>query len=233
MDVVFACGLSLAFVAYNNTLNRWGRFEGHIYVALNLALATSATAVAVVVYDLSASELGFQGDSGDVWLGMLAALGLTAPMFLIAGSRHAHRIADRRVADLHGRALAYQMLVRVPLGTAVAEEVLFRAVLFASWSATVSSTSLAALVAAIVFGLWHISPTVNLVRSNTARPAAKTVLLSVMGAIAFTTAAGLALTLVRLETGSLVAPLVLHAGTNSLGTLAAVVAARRTGHAAR
>lgn len=231
MEPVAAVVLSAVCIAYNNTLNTWPPFQGPLYVPLNIGFGTAVVIFGITVIDLSAEEIGLQGDAGDLWWGSLAAVIITAPIFLIAASRHAHRVADRRVAALKGYELAYQMLVRIPLGTALTEEVLFRGVLFASWRNAGSSTIAATLLTAAVFGLWHIAPTVNLVRANSPQATGRAVRQAVLGAVAFTTAAGAALTWLRLESGGLVAPIVLHAGTNSLGTLAAVIAARRSGQA--
>lgn len=233
MELVAPALLSAACIAYNNTLNRWPPFQGISYVPLNLALAMGAVIFGLVVMDLSGEEIGLQGDAGDAWRGALAAVLITAPIFAVALSHLAHRVADRRVATLKGSGLAYQVLVRIPLGTAVTEEVVFRGVLFASWRAAGLSTIASALVAAAGFGLWHVAPTINLMRANSPEATPRSIGLSVLGAVAFTTAAGLALTWVRLKTGGLVAPIVLHAGTNSLGTLAAVLAARRSGRAGK
>lgn len=229
MESVAAGLLSAACIVYNNTLNAWPPFQGTLYVPLNVAFATAATLLGLVVVDLTPRELGFQGDAGDVWLGLVAAITVTTPFFVVAASRHAGRIADRRVTGLRGITLAYQALLRVPLGTALTEEVIFRGVLFAAWRATGLSTTAAMLSAAAVFGLWHISPTIHLVRANAPKSSKRNVGLSVLGGVAFTGAAGIALTQLRLATDGLVAPIVLHAGTNSLGTIAAVLAARRAG----
>lgn len=231
MELAGAAVISAACIAYNNTVNTWRRFQRGLYVPLNLAFAAGVTAFGMNLINLSADDIGLEGDAGDVWLGLLGALVITAPIFVLAASRHSSRIADRRVAALHGRELAYQVVVRIPLGTALAEEVLFRGLLFAAWRATGLSTMAAALAAAAAFGLWHIAPTVNLVRANAPEATLRILAWSAVGAMVFTTAAGIGLAWLRLATDGLVAPIVLHAGTNSLGTIAAVVAARRSAQA--
>lgn len=228
MEPLGAVLLSAACLAYNNVLNAWPRFQGALFVPLNLIFAAIVTTIAVLLMDLSRDGVGLHGDAGDVLIGLLTAAAVTGPIFAVAFSRHARRVADRRVAGLSGSDLAYQVFVRVPLGTAVTEEVLFRGVVFAAWRATGLTTTAAALMAAAVFGLWHVSPTINLVRANAPDATRRSVGLAVLGAVAFTTAAGAALTWLRLETEGLAAPIALHAGTNSLGTIAAVIAGRRS-----
>lgn len=220
--------LSVALVGYNNLLNRWHPFHGPAYVPLNLLFAIVTTGTVAAVLDLSRAEIGLTADPGDLLVGLIGvAVFGTAALFL-SSSRYAHHIADRRVVGLRGRALAYQTLVRIPLGTAFTEELLFRGALFAAWRASGVSEAIAAACAALVFGLWHIAPTVLLVRINVPHPTRRQIAVSVVGATAFTTMAGLVLTWLRLRTGGLLAPMVLHAGINSIGVLAAVTAGRRS-----
>lgn len=116
--------LSLVLVAYNNLINRWGPFHGAAYVPVNLAFTAAVTIPAVFV--LSAASIGLQGDLGDLLLPVVLVAIFAIVMFGLASSRQAHRIADRRVAGMHGPALAFYVLVRIPLGTAVTEELVFR-----------------------------------------------------------------------------------------------------------
>jgi uncharacterized protein len=219
--------LSVVVVAYSNLFNRLEWFHGAAYVPVNLAFAAGTTVLAATAFDLSRAELGFRGDIRDT-LVALACVGTVAiAAFVIAASRHARRIADRRVAHLRGRGLAYYVFLRIPLGTAVVEEVLFRGVLFAAWRSVVASQIIAASYAAVAFGLWHIAPTVAAVRINEADAHAQRVRSAVAGAVVFTTVAGLALTWLRLETDGLIVPIVLHAGINSAGAAAAATASRR------
>lgn len=227
MDALIAAALAAVSVAYNNALNRWPRFNGPMYVPLNLAFATASTLLAAATLSLSRRDLGLTGELSDLVLGFALGAILVAPAFVIAQSRYARLVADRRVAQLRGSALAYQVLVRIPLGTALAEELLFRGVLYAAWRAAGLATIAAAMVAAGLFGLWHISPTVALVRANDPSATLRSTFVVVAGAVVFTTIAGLTLTWLRVVTPGLGAPIGLHAATNSLGTLAAVLAARR------
>ncbi|HWL66623.1 MAG TPA: CPBP family intramembrane glutamic endopeptidase [Actinomycetota bacterium] len=225
----FALAMSGVLVLYNNVANRWPLFQGAAYVPLNLTVTAAVTLLCAVSLGLSRSELGLTGDRLDVAVSVVALNIFVFGVFTIARSRHAHRIADKRVADLRGGKLLYQVLVRVPLGTAVTEELLFRGVLFALWSEAGQSVPASALWASIAFGLWHITPTIVGVRMNDAHASSRKVGTAVVGAIILTTLAGLGLTWLRLWTGGLVAPIVLHAGVNSIGTLAAVEGARACG----
>ena len=224
----FALVVSIVVVAYNNLLNRWPPFHGAAYVPVNLAFATFVTVVGYVASDLSPTQMGFVADASDVLFPLALVAVAAMGMFAVARSRHAHRITDRRVTGMARPELIWYVLVRIPLGTAVTEEVVFRGVLFALWRDAGASTLIASLCSSVAFGLWHIMPTVIGLRINDLATSAQRVRAAVMGAVLFTTLAGLALTWLRLGSGGVLGPIVLHAGINSVGALAAVLASRRT-----
>ena len=128
-------------------------------------------------------------------------------------------LADER-AQLGGSALAAAMLVRIPLGTALFEEVAFRGVLLAVFLRC-CSPKVAVLASSVVFGLWHIAPTAVSLQLNEIAPTSPAGLAAIVGGVVVTTVAGLAFTWLRWRSGSLLAPLLAHWATNALGLLAA------------
>ncbi len=214
---VVAAGL----VAYNNLLNRWPPFNGALYVPLNLACAAALVILAGAA-DVSWQALGLEPQAADLLGGGIAATVLTAPVFVAA--RHpatAGLVADERVRGLRGTALAYQVLIRIPLGTALLEEVAFRGVLPALFGGPSVS---AALWSSVAFGLWHVAPTINLIEANRPATPSRTRMAVVLGTVVFTAAVGAFLVWLRWRTGSLSAGFALHACVNSLATLAAAAA---------
>lgn len=136
-------------------------------------------------------------------------------------------LTDARVTGMDGAEVAYQALVRVPLGTVLWEEIAFRGVLLAA-SARLFTVPAAIAVTSAVFGIWHIRPTLGALAANDllegpVRTGA-VVLLACLG----TAAAGVLFAALRLRSGSLLAPVLLHWATNALGTLAAAAAVRLT-----
>ncbi|MGH2753813.1 MAG: CPBP family intramembrane glutamic endopeptidase [Actinomycetota bacterium] len=220
--MAFALLLSVVVVVYNNVVNRWPPFHGSAYVPLNLLFAVTVTVVSASAMDVGGPELGLEGDVGDLFIPVALLVPFALILFGIASSRHARLIADRRVAGMHGSTLAFYTLVRIPLGTAVAEEVMFRGVLYAVWLDTGLSSFSAAQASSVAFGLWHISPTINGVLINDPGASNRKIVNAVIGAVLFTTFAGLGLTWLRVGTSGLLAPIVLHAGVNAVGALAAV-----------
>jgi membrane protease YdiL (CAAX protease family) len=109
----------------------------------------------------------------------------------------------------------------VPLGTVVFEEVAFRGVLWALVEDR-AGAAWATAVTAVLFGLWHVLPALDLARTNSAvagsgRRTRLTVALA--GTVLFTTAAGVLFAELRRRSGSLLAPMLLHWATNAAGVL--------------
>jgi membrane protease YdiL (CAAX protease family) len=76
---------------------------------------------------------------------------------------------------------------------------------------------------AVLFGLWHVLPALDLLRTNEALrgdSSAWRTFRTVLGTVVFTTLAGLVFGELRHRTGSLLAPVLLHWATNGLGVLA-------------
>lgn len=226
-DVIFLL-LAAVLVTYNNALNRWPPFHGRLYVPLNLALAAGVSLVGVTVAGLDREDLGLgPGQGRGAAVGLALGVAGSVPLFLALRSKKAAaRVADERFSGFGRAALAYRALLRIPLGTALPEEVIFRGVLFALL--VPAGEVRAALGSGLVFGLWHIAPAFNRMEEN--GRVAGTGRLALAGklaaAVLATGAAGLAFTWLRVATGGLVAPFVLHATVNSLGMIAAHLAVR-------
>ena len=130
---------------------------------------------------------------------------------------------DDRVARLDdGGELAYEVLVRIPLGTVLLEELAFRGVLLAMLARR-ASTAAAVVVSSALFGLWHIRPTLSALEINDLAGgiAARTFLVA--AAVVLTGGAGAVFCQLRLATGSLLAPVLVHTATNTVAIVAAYV----------
>jgi membrane protease YdiL (CAAX protease family) len=196
-----------------------------LYVPVNLGVA-ALLAVIAAAGGLSPTELGLSRRTAATGLatgtliavivaaaiGVAAAIPWTRPLF-----------EDQRVADVAGGGeLAYLALVRIPLGTALFEELAFRGVLLALL-ARYRSTAAAVAGSSLLFGLWHIRPTLGAVGANDLAADAFAVAALTAGAVVVTAAAGALFCGLRLATGSLLAPVVVHGAINSLATVAAYV----------
>jgi membrane protease YdiL (CAAX protease family) len=124
------------------------------------------------------------------------------------------------VAGLSVSSLAFMAFVRIPIGTALFEEVAFRGVLFGTWAQR-RSVPVALGVSSLVFGIWHVVPALEMLRVNRPGLAGAWLVLAVAGACAGTALGGVFLGCLRIRTQGLVAPVVVHASVNALATLAA------------
>ena len=120
--------------------------------------------------------------------------------------------------------MAYQAVVRIPIGTVLWEETAFRGVLQAALRRVMPQTA-AIVVTSAVFGIWHIRPTLQALRVNGLASDRRQATARLAAGVAATTASGVLLSWLRARSGSLAAPVLLHLATNSGGMAAAWAAA--------
>jgi membrane protease YdiL (CAAX protease family) len=117
--------------------------------------------------------------------------------------------------------VAFRALVEVPFGTVLLEEIAFRSVLFAMLARRFG-VIWAIVISSILFGLWHVLPSIGTHEQN---PAVSSVvgrglrgnILTVAGSVLGTAVAGVIFAGLRLFSGSVIAPMGLHWATNGLG----------------
>jgi membrane protease YdiL (CAAX protease family) len=180
-------------------------------------LLGAAVLAAALGFGLAARELGTErAEVGRglrvgvvAWLAVAAVLALAATVPATRGL-----LRDDR-ADVGLGSMLGTVLIVIPLGTALLEEIVFRGVLLAVIDRR-TSTWRAAIASSIVFGLWHIAPTISTAQGNdvTRDASALEVAALVAGMVVAMTGAGLVFCWLRIRSRSLVAPFVLHAGVN-------------------
>jgi uncharacterized protein len=198
-----------------------------LYVPAAVLVAALAVLVAVRVGGCGARDLGLA--AADLGAGLrlgAAAMAVVAALLAVGAALPATSalLADRRVDEHSVAALLYATLVRIPLGTVLLEETLFRGVLLGLGLRRWSPPAAVAWSSAL-FGLWHVLPSGGLAGYN---PAVAGLLQGQPGRLAVTAAAvaatalaGVFLCWLRLRAGSLLAPAMLHVATNSLAYAAA------------
>lgn len=218
--------LVLALIPVLNVLNnvvipRWYVVTGPVAAALLLGIARAA--------GLTWDELGLARRTwklGALWA--LAVIAVVTSVYLAGVLLPLTRgmFEDNRVrADSLG-ALLFAVVIRIPLGTMLLEEVLFRGVLLALGARTMGWWRSAVLSSAI-FGLWHILPSRGAAASNPTVSAVADagggfgLLLAIGAAVLATGLAGMVFCWLRIQSRSLLAPMGLHLATNSVGYLAA------------
>ena len=222
---------SVAVLAYNAAINR--AVPAPAYVPSNLT-AAGLSVLAARRWRVPPADLGLRPDR--VARGL--RVGLAAAVPVAAGVAAAAVVpATRRflVDDERGRAggaghVLYHSLVRIPLGTALAEETIFRGALLGVLLQRHSRVR-AAAVSSLLFGVCHVLPTLDTLRLNPVgdRVGDDPVRVggAVLGSVLVTAAAGAGFAWLRFRADSVVAPAVAHASVNCLAFLGARLVARR------
>ena len=221
---VSAALLGAVLVAYNNLINLWPPFQ-RLYVRINACAAAAVTGLALGPLNLEPLTVGLMGNTlSEAGAGAAAGVVLTCPLYLaLASPRWVRRIADRRLDDVDVRELLQRIFYRVPLGTALLEELAFRGVLFGLLLE--HGVAEAAVISSAAFGLWHVVPTFETARVNRAR-SGSTRFWAVAAGVVVAFGAGLVFVWLRVMTGGLAAPFAMHAAMNSSATLAGFLALR-------
>jgi uncharacterized protein len=193
-----------------------------LYVPTALLAALAAVWVAVRVGGCGPADLGLApADLGrGLRHGTVAVAAVALALALAAAVPTTRELfADRRVDQHSVAALWYVTLVRIPLGTVVLEETLFRGTLLGlgllRWS-----RGTAVAFSSVLFGLWHVLPArglpgFNPVVASLSRGSVRH-LLAISLAVAGTALAGALFCWLRLRARSLLAPVMVHLATNSL-----------------
>lgn len=202
----------------------WGnRLPADWYVPL--CVATSAVLLLIARWDgLSWADLGLGtafARRGLHWGVVLVGAVLLVYLLGLAVPFTRDAFLDDRAAGLTAEQLVFRMLVRVPLGTVLLEEIAFRGVLWAMVERR-RGTAWATAASSVLFGLWHVQPARGLTRANAAAEAifgtSRTgVTLSVAAAVLGTAVFGVLLCELRRRSGSLIPPVALHCALNSAG----------------
>ena len=223
-----ALALTLAAVVYSNVTNLLPQgLHDVTYVPLNLAAGAAVALAAWWWLRLDRQSLGLPKGAvltGLKW-GTAAGLAIAAPLYVALAVPAARDVlgGDARAQELTVAALLYATVVRIPLGTALFEEWIFRGVLYGAWLRSAGPRA-AWLVPSAAFGLWHIVPSLELSDANWPDAQVAIVALFVAGSIVATAAAGLLFTALRVRSGGVIAPVVAHGLINSLALLAAWLA---------
>jgi uncharacterized protein len=205
-------GVLIVAFAWNWIAKVW--LPSAAWVPANCAF-TACLVAAARTNGLSWEELGMRRDRLERGL----AVGVTAAAAIlliyaiaVAWPATRHFFEDPRVAEDSIGFRVFKPLVRIPLGTVLLEETLFRGVILALalrrwpvWTAV--------LLTSAVFGLWHVVPTPG---------AAEDGLDLILGTLAVTTFGGLLFAWLRFRANSILAPMLAHVATNSLAYLALV-----------
>lgn len=188
--------------------------------------SVGAGLVAVAAIWFGPDTVGLANPDG----GMLAAWGSgtviamsSMGMVMLARPELRGHLADPRIGEMSVRKATAQILIRIPIMTALIEEAVFRGVLHAALIALYPEP-IAMWGGAVLFGLWHIGPGLDQARAVDRRSLAG--IAHVVITVIATTLAGAGLVWLRIETGSIWVPVAVHAGLNMTMAVFARLAAK-------
>jgi membrane protease YdiL (CAAX protease family) len=153
---------------------------------------------------------------GVIVVGMAVAIAIPATRELFR---------DERIINNSIPWVLFQAFVRVPFATALYEEVLFRGIVFGMLVRR-RSPLVAGLITSLLFGLWHVLPTLQTLETNPGGDlftGAIGITVAIAGTIAGTAIAGLGFLWIRLYANSTYASVLAHIGANSVAMLASLV----------
>ena len=190
-------------------------------------LATTAFFVRVSrTRGLSDEQLGLARTAvapGIQWGAAVSSAIAAAVATTFAISKGSSLFRDERIARLSAPRLIHRLIVHIPLGTAVSEEILFRGVLYGLW-ARAKGQRYAVVASSAAFGLWHVGPAIHRLRTNRPYATDQERMMAVTGTIAVTALGGMLLSFLRIRSKGVVAPIIVHWATNAFGTVAARMA---------
>lgn len=221
-----ALGLVLIGVlaAYNNLATLLSQdLHNRLYVPINLT-ATGILLLAAWRAGLTWRELGFRPASpmrAARWGTALGAV-LGAPVLLATVVPETLQKESEFLAEGSRAAgnLAFVILIRIPLGTALWEEVAFRGALYGAWL-RIAGLRVAVLVSSLIFGLWHIGPTYRTLSGGEVFANPWLLGLGVAGGVIVTAVGGLFFAWLRRKSESIYAPILTHWLINAFGAAAA------------
>jgi membrane protease YdiL (CAAX protease family) len=209
-----------------NVLGRGAGPAWHAVIGVGLVIVLALIAFWA---GLSADELGLArrtaarglrwGATSAAVVAAVAALAYAVPPARDALAGTSHMSPARALVTV---------VVFIPLGTVLPEEFAFRGVLWALLRRHYGEGA-ATAVSSALFGLWHVlaaltSSAANQAASSTLGSGEGGTVLRVIGTVLFTGLAGAVLCMLRIRSGSLLAPIMAHWAVNGIGTLLVLAA---------
>jgi uncharacterized protein len=220
-EVVLVAGIAAAHVVDHRAV------PTRYHLGTHLASAAAAVGAALAI-GATPTELGLRPDRmvKGIRRGLVTSAVVTAVVGLGAAlPRTRPLFIDNRVLDVSRGEVAFTSLVRIPLGTALYEEVVFRGVVLGLALRRLPPLLAVGFTSAL-FGLWHVLPALaDREHHPTTREAHPVALVG--SAVASTTVAGAIFGWERLRANSVVAPVLTHTATNAVTfAVASLVSAR-------
>jgi uncharacterized protein len=190
-------------------IRRRARLPAHLGAAVALVGLARMSGVSSSELGLSRVNAGRGTRIGLVAAGPLAAASLGA----VALPRTRRLLTEERITSTSPTEAVFETLVRIPLETALAEEVIFRGVLLALGLRS-RSRGWAIVTSSVLFGLWHVVPRLGTPARDAYRRPDGRATASTAAVVATTAIAGAGFAWLRLHARSVLAPVLAHAALN-------------------
>jgi membrane protease YdiL (CAAX protease family) len=221
--------LTAAVLAIFNVARGLGGFGPHpVFAALGLTIVIALLAwrspFTLVDLGLARADLRRGARFGAAAFGAVALV--LVSVAIVPATRG---YLDDSRGDVSGPSAVYEIVVAILVATVIPEELAFRGLLLAAGRG-IWDDRRAALASSVLFGLWHISPTLGTMSHNsqlgdtTSNGIGETFV--VLGAVLTTFVAGLVFCWLRLRSRSLLAPVLAHLATNAVAFVLAWIIVR-------
>lgn len=229
--VVVVALVTSVLVVVNLLTNLWARQH---YLLISL-WATGVLLAIAWLAGLSWAALGLDFTWGAQTKGLIWSAALVGIVFVGYGIAAAlpwtrKGFADARTAEMGVGMFLYHAFLRIPVGTALMEEVAFRGVLLAAMIGAWGTVT-GVIVSSVLFGFWHVLPALEFHESSSTTDRLgnswRAKVTTVGGQVLGTGLAGVGFCIVRLWSGSLLPSIALHASLNALGFALSWAFARR------
>jgi membrane protease YdiL (CAAX protease family) len=209
MKPVLSISILVAAIAiYGYCLPRW--IDKRFYTVSNLGFGLLTVGFAAIV-GTSRRNLGFLVNEWSVIITVVLLIVLALFITSVIIARH-KKLSSLQYGEL---------FVRIPFGTALSEELIFRSSLMGILLQSYNRLT-AIIVSSVIFGFWHVIPSQlntwahqNILFKNISVRQAKT--LSGSMTVAFTALGGMVFGWLRVASGGILLPWTLHTFTNAGG----------------
>jgi CAAX protease family protein len=202
---------------------RRARLPANLGAAAALAGFARVSGVSLSELGLSRANIGRGNRIGVVAAVPLAVTSAAA----VANPRTRRLVADEKITGTSPGEAVFETLVRIPLETALSEELIFRGVLLGLGLRS-RSRGWAIVTSSMLFGLWHAVPALGAPEPGaTSRPYARAT-TSTAAVVATTAMAGAGFAWLRLRAGSVLAPTLAHAALNMAAFAGVRITSRST-----
>lgn len=178
-----------------------------------IAMAIAVVLWGVKILDLSWTDIGIANPLMGFFIGGMASVVIAAVIWIASANKLTRNFfIDSRAQNILLRQMLKKTLFDIPVATVLFEELLFRGLLLGFLLSQTDQLT-AVVVSSLLFGIWHILPSIKFAKTND--KAARFPFITIVATVAVTSVAGLFFAWLRVESGSILAPIMVHFTANS------------------